>query len=394
MSKFYKMYCVKCLQSSCRCFQVEEVKTVKNSHCNTFYKQERHPNSKHLTPHSLKPQAETFTKIHKLLNSLVSRRFTFITMSDEDLDAFFDEVEEVVEEVKKECGEDGHEDDLGDTTKDNNAETTTDKIARKSTNTTADGREDQTDTIQDGSDRPAKKARLESHEGTATQTGSALYQDGTGNVQATTTKNTTGAGTTGTGTGTVVVSKKAATISAPPVRNSSVTNSYTSQSKDEIYQITVPERPIPPPPPAHPQPPLPPFQYNNQQSSNQNAKPSVRLAAGKQWVDATLNEFPENDYRLFVGNLDKIITEQKLAEAFQSKYPSFAMCRIIYDKTSGDSKGYGFVSVLDPKDCARAIREMNQSWLGSRPIKVTRSDWKERDLREVRKGKKKKGKRR
>ena len=282
-------------------------------------------------------------------------------MSDEDLDAFFDEVEEVVEEVKKECSEDVH--DLGDTK--DNAETTTDKAA--------DGREDEIDTIQDGPDRPAKKARLESHEGTATS--NALY---------------------GTGTGTVVVSKKAATISAPPVHNPSVTptSSYTSQSKNEIYQITVPERPIPPPPPAHPQPPLPPFQYNNQQSSNQNAKPAVRLAAGKQWVDATLNEYPENDYRLFVGNLDKIITEQKLAEAFQSKYSSFAMCRIIYDKISGESKGYGFVSVLDPKDCARAIREMNQSWLGSRPIKVTRSDWKERDLREVRKGKNKKGKRR
>jgi RNA recognition motif-containing protein len=58
------------------------------------------------------------------------------------------------------------------------------------------------------------------------------------------------------------------------------------------------------------------------------------------------------------------------------------MARIIYDKPKvvkpgmneeGISRGYGFVSVLDPKDCARAIREMDQSWLGSRPIKVKRS---------------------
>jgi RNA recognition motif-containing protein len=123
------------------------------------------------------------------------------------------------------------------------------------------------------------------------------------------------------------------------------------------------------------------------------AKPSVRIAAGKKWTDATLTEFPENDYRLFVGNLDKIITEAKLAEAFQSKYPSFVLCRIIYDKISGTSKGYGFVSLMDPKDCAKAIREMDQSWLGSRPIKVKRSDWKERDVREIRKesNKKRKG---
>jgi RNA recognition motif-containing protein len=65
------------------------------------------------------------------------------------------------------------------------------------------------------------------------------------------------------------------------------------------------------------------------------------------------------------------------------------MARIIYDKANKTSKGYGFVSLLDPRECARAIREMDQSWLGSRPIKVKRSEWKDRDLKEVRKGKRK-----
>jgi RNA recognition motif-containing protein len=51
----------------------------------------------------------------------------------------------------------------------------------------------------------------------------------------------------------------------------------------------------------------------------------------------------------------------------------------------GISRGYGFVSVLDPKDCARAIREMDQSWLGSRPIKVKRSEWRDREWKEVKK---------
>lgn len=93
------------------------------------------------------------------------------------------------------------------------------------------------------------------------------------------------------------------------------------------------------------------------------------------------------------------------------------MARIIYDKPKiiksnnkqhyqdnipeeGISRGYGFVSVLDPKDCARAIREMDQSWLGSRPIKVKRSEWRDREWKEVKKrergekrGKRKDGKR-
>eukprot|EP00984_Skeletonema_dohrnii_P024481 scaffold13607_cov117-Skeletonema_dohrnii-CCMP3373.AAC.5 len=67
------------------------------------------------------------------------------------------------------------------------------------------------------------------------------------------------------------------------------------------------------------------------------------------------------------------------------------MAKIMYNKTDGKSRGYGFVSVLDPKDCARAIREMNQSWLGSRPIQVKRSEWKDREWKEVQKRKRKDG---
>ena len=61
------------------------------------------------------------------------------------------------------------------------------------------------------------------------------------------------------------------------------------------------------------------------------------------------------------------------------------MAKIMTNKSDGKSRGYGFVSVLDPKDCARAIREKHQSWLGSRPIQVKRSEWKDREWKEVKK---------
>jgi len=123
-------------------------------------------------------------------------------------------------------------------------------------------------------------------------------------------------------------------------------------------------------------------------------KMSQRSSAGQKWEDPSLVQFPPNDFRLFVGNLAKDITDTKLAEAFQSKYASFAMAKVIFGNQDGKSKGYGFVSLMDPKDCAKAIREMDQSWIGSRPIKVTRSDWKERSLSEVMKNKKKKRRKR
>lgn len=49
----------------------------------------------------------------------------------------------------------------------------------------------------------------------------------------------------------------------------------------------------------------------------------------------------------------------RLVVADWCRYKSFAMAKIVRDKISRKTKGYGFVSLLDPHDAARAIREMN-----------------------------------
>ena len=111
-----------------------------------------------------------------------------------------------------------------------------------------------------------------------------------------------------------------------------------------------------------------------------------RTVAGKTWVDPTLLDWPENDFRIFVGNLDPTITDAQLHAHF-SKYASLAMSKVVVE--GGNSKGYGFVSMLQPLDCAKALREMDQTWLGSRTIRVKRSDWKDRNRNQVNKKKKK-----
>jgi hypothetical protein len=139
-------------------------------------------------------------------------------------------------------------------------------------------------------------------------------------------------------------------------------------------------------------PPPPPNNDDNNVDHNINNRtnPHIRSAAGETWVDPTLTQWPANDFRLFIGNLAKDLKQSALENAF-SIYPSFHMARIMYDKHTGKSRGYGFVSLLDPKDCARAIREKDQSWLGSRPIKVKLSEWKDREWKEVVKKEKKNG---
>ena len=66
-----------------------------------------------------------------------------------------------------------------------------------------------------------------------------------------------------------------------------------------------------------------------------------------------------------------------------SRYSSFQKARVVRDKRSNKSKGYGFVSFKDPADFTRAIKELNGKYVGSRPIKLSKSNWKDRNIDQV-----------
>ena len=104
-----------------------------------------------------------------------------------------------------------------------------------------------------------------------------------------------------------------------------------------------------------------------------------RKGAGVIWQDESLNEWPENDYRIFVGDLGNEVNDQVLANAF-IKYPSFAKAKVIRNKITGKTKGYGFVSVTDVNDYIKIMREMNGKYVGNRPIRLKRSTWKDRSV--------------
>ena len=80
------------------------------------------------------------------------------------------------------------------------------------------------------------------------------------------------------------------------------------------------------------------------------------------------NEWPEHDYQLFVGNLDKTVGDSLLAQKF-SKWPSFVKARVVRDLRTHRSKGYGFVSFLDAVESVRALREMNNQLIGPRCVR-------------------------
>jgi hypothetical protein len=118
--------------------------------------------------------------------------------------------------------------------------------------------------------------------------------------------------------------------------------------------------------------------------SNNKPKKIIRMAGGQKWEDETLLEWNPDDFRLFCGDLGNEVNDDILARAF-SKYPSFQKAKVIRDKRTSKSKGYGFVSFKDSNDFIKAMREMNGKYVGNRPIKLRKSSWKDRNMENVKK---------
>ncbi|KIX05847.1 uncharacterized protein Z518_03820 [Rhinocladiella mackenziei CBS 650.93] len=97
-----------------------------------------------------------------------------------------------------------------------------------------------------------------------------------------------------------------------------------------------------------------------------------RSGGGMTWTDSTLLEWDPAHFRIFVGNLAGEVTDDSLLKAF-SQYPSVQKARVIRDKRTTKSKGYGFVSFADGDDYFRAAREQNGKYVGSHPIVVKKA---------------------
>ncbi|XP_058504192.1 RNA-binding protein 42 [Solea solea] len=147
---------------------------------------------------------------------------------------------------------------------------------------------------------------------------------------------------------------------------------------------------MPEPEPAHPEP-VESVTEDKKKGKSDKMKKCIRTAAGISWEDPSLLEWESDDFRIFCGDLGNEVNDDILARAF-SRYPSFLKAKVVRDKRTGKTKGYGFVSFKDPNDYVRAMREMNGKYVGSRPIKLRKSMWRDRNMETVRKKQKEKKK--
>ena len=75
---------------------------------------------------------------------------------------------------------------------------------------------------------------------------------------------------------------------------------------------------------------------------------------------------------IYVGNLAYSMTEDELQETF-AEYGEISTVNIITDKYSGQSKGFGFVEMVNQADAETAISKLNGQTVKEMIIKVNQA---------------------
>ena len=73
--------------------------------------------------------------------------------------------------------------------------------------------------------------------------------------------------------------------------------------------------------------------------------------------------------KLFVGSLPWSVDDQKLQEAFE-KHGEVVSAKVILDRETGRSRGFGFVEMASQESADSAISALNNADLGGRNIVV------------------------
>ena len=75
---------------------------------------------------------------------------------------------------------------------------------------------------------------------------------------------------------------------------------------------------------------------------------------------------------IYVGNLPYSVNDQQLQELFQA-HGTVTSARVIIDRFSGDSKGFGFVEMPDTHEALNAIKALNEQDCDGRRLRVNES---------------------
>ncbi|GAA0199136.1 RNA-binding protein [Kangiella japonica] len=80
--------------------------------------------------------------------------------------------------------------------------------------------------------------------------------------------------------------------------------------------------------------------------------------------------------KLLVRNLARTTTEEQVTELFE-EYGIVQWCKLIMDKATGGSKGFGFVEMPKPGEAKVAVKNLNGRSIDGNKIRVKKADDKE-----------------
>lgn len=75
---------------------------------------------------------------------------------------------------------------------------------------------------------------------------------------------------------------------------------------------------------------------------------------------------------IYVGNLNYNLSEDELEKVF-SAYGEVASVKIIRDKYTDQSKGFGFIEMANDADAQKAIDELNGTEVKGRELRVNQA---------------------
>jgi hypothetical protein len=89
----------------------------------------------------------------------------------------------------------------------------------------------------------------------------------------------------------------------------------------------------------------------------------LRKGAGEVWEDASLMDWDPAHFRLFIGDLGNDVNEDDLVKAFgpEKGWQSFVKAKVVRDKVTNKTRGYGFVSYSDPEDFMKGERSLQKA---------------------------------
>jgi RNA recognition motif-containing protein len=104
---------------------------------------------------------------------------------------------------------------------------------------------------------------------------------------------------------------------------------------------------------------------------------SVAGAGRAQTLGLRRGSFFEMSKKLYVGNLPFSSTEADLRELFE-RHGSVDSVNVITDRETGRPRGFAFVEMSEPSAATDAIKALDGSELGGRPLRVNEAQERQR----------------